>query len=244
MPVVVITGASSGIGRACAERFLAAGWQVALLARRVAALEEVAAGQAEALVLPCDVTEAEAVEAAFAAVVARFGRVDVVFGNAGVFPPAATIDEITPEDWRAAVEVNLTGMFLTARAGFAQMRRQAPQGGRIILNGSIAAHSPRPGSAAYTATKHGVTGLTKTLMLDGRPFGITCGQIDIGNARTALIEKVEQGAPQADGTVRREPLMELPQVAEAVLHMASQPTGANIPFLTITASDMPWIGRG
>ncbi len=244
MPIAVITGASSGIGRACGERFLAAGWQVALLARRAAALEEVAVGQAEALALPCDVTDAAAVAAAFKATVARFGRVDVVFANAGVFPPAATIDEITPEDWRAAVEVNLTGMFLTARAAFAQMRRQEPQGGRIILNGSIAAHSPRPGSAAYTATKHAVTGLTKTLMLDGRPFGITCGQIDIGNARTALIEKVEHGALQADGTGRTEPLMELPQVAEAVLHMASQPKGTNIPFLTITASDMPWIGRG
>lgn len=245
MPVAVITGASSGIGLACAERFLAAGWQVALLARRAEPLHALAGRHpGQALALPCDVTDDAGVEAAFDAAMDHFGRIDTLFANAGIFPPGATIDEISPADWRAAVEVNLTGVFLSARAAFGRMRRQVPQGGRIILNGSIAAHSPRPGSAAYTATKHALTGLTKTLMLDGRPFGITCGQIDIGNARTDLIAAVEEGALQADGSVRAEPLMELRQVAEAVLHMASQPAGANIPFLTITASAMPWIGRG
>ncbi len=245
MPLAVITGASSGIGLACAERFLAAGWQVALLARRAEPMNALAGRHpGQALALPCDVTDDAGVEAAFDAAIGHFGRIDTLFANAGIFPPGATIDEINPADWRAAVEVNLTGVFLSTRAAFGRMRRQVPQGGRIILNGSIAAHSPRPGSAAYTATKHALTGLTKTLMLDGRPLGITCGQIDIGNARTDLIAAVEEGALQADGSVRAEPLMELRQVAEAVLHMASQPEGANIPFLTITASAMPWIGRG
>jgi len=244
MPVIVITGASAGIGRATADRFLAEGWQVALLARNADALAEVARGQGNALALACDVTDAAQVEAAFAATVARFGRLDALFNNAGKMLPGQLIDDLSVEDWRGMVDVNLTGMFLCARAAFRQMRRQAPQGGRIINNGSVSAHAPRPGSVAYTSTKHAITGLTKTLALDGRPFGIACGQIDIGNARTELAASIEKGVPQADGSIRPEPMMDVAQVAAAVLHMATQPEGANIPFLSIMATNMPWLGRG
>ncbi len=239
-----VTGASAGIGRAVAERFLADGWNVALMARRAGALREVAAGRANALVLPGSVTRPEEVESAFAATLERFGRIDVLFNNAGRFPPAALIDEVTVEDWQAAVDVNLTGMFLAARAAFGAMRRQDPPGGRILNNGSIAAHAPRPGSVAYTATKHAITGLTRALELDGRPFGITCGQIDIGNARTALSEGFDRGMAQPDGSVRPEPMMDLAPVVEAVVLMARMPEGASVPFLTVTAAGMPWIGRG
>jgi NAD(P)-dependent dehydrogenase (short-subunit alcohol dehydrogenase family) len=242
--VAVVTGASAGIGRAVAARLLAEGWRVALLARRAEALAEMAAGQPGALVRPCDVTQADAVEAAFAAARDRFGRIDLLFNNAGMFPPAATIDEVSPEDWDRAVAVNLTGMFLCARAAFAIMRRQAPQGGRIVNNGSIAAHAPRPGSVAYTATKHAITGLTRSISLDGRPFGIDCGQIDIGNARTDLADRIGKGVAQADGSIRPEPMMGLEPVVEAVLTMARMPAEANVQFLTVTASGMPYIGRG
>ncbi|WP_417600400.1 SDR family oxidoreductase [Pararhodobacter oceanensis] len=244
MPAIVITGASAGIGRATALRFLQAGWQVALLARGAEALEVLAADHPEALPLPCDVTDEAQVEAAFAAATARFGRIDVLFNNAGKMLPGQLIDELSTADWRAMVEVNLTGMFLCARAAFGQMRRQNPQGGRIINNGSVSAHAPRPGSVAYTSTKHAITGLTKTLALDGRPYDIACGQIDIGNARTELAAQIERGVPQADGSIKPEPMMDVAQVADAVLHMASQPAGANIPFLSIMASNMPWLGRG
>ena len=245
MPVLIVTGASSGIGRATAAHFLERGWQVALLARRAEALQALAAEYpGAALPLPCDVTDEGAVDAAFAATVARFGRLDVLFNNAGMMLKGAPIDEIAVADWRAMVDVNLTGMFLCARAAFRQMRAQAPQGGRILNNGSISAHAPRPGSVAYTATKHAVTGLTKTLALDGRPFGIAAGQIDIGNARSDLAAQIERGVPQADGSIRAEPMMDLPEVAAAVWHMATQPPGTNIPFLTIMATAMPWLGRG
>lgn len=242
--MILITGASAGIGRATAERFLAEGWQVALLARSADWLAEVAAGHVNALPLACDVTDEAAVDAAFAATVARFGRLDVLFNNAGRMLKGALIDEVSVADWRAMVDVNLTGMFLCARAAFRQMRRQQPMGGRIINNGSVSAHTPRPGSVAYTATKHAITGLTKTLALDGRPFDIAAGQIDIGNVRTELAAAIAQGVPQADGRVMAEPMMELPEVAAAVLHMASLPKGANIPFLSIMATNMPWLGRG
>jgi len=242
---ILITGASAGIGRAVAERFLDEGWNVALLARRAGPLEEVAAGRgATALPLPCDVTVEAEVEAAFAATLARFGRLDVLFNNAGVFAPARTIDEVTTEEWRHVLDVNLTGMFLAARAAFRTMRAQAPQGGRIINNGSISAHAPRPGSVCYTATKHAVTGLTRTLSLDGRAFGIACGQIDIGNARTALAAQIGVGVPQADGSVRAEPMMGLAPVVEAVLTMARMPAEANVQFLTVMATAMPFVGRG
>jgi len=241
---IVITGASAGIGRDCAERFIALGWNVALIARRAEALEAVAGDAQNALALPCDVTDDAAVEVAFDATVERFGRLDVLFNNAGLMPKGALIDELSPEDWRAAVEVNLTGMFLCARAAFARMRAQAPMGGRIINNGSVSAHAPRPGSVAYTATKHAITGLTKALELDGRAFDITCGQIDIGNARTELAERIAHGVPQADGTIRPEPMMEVAHVTDAVVHMASLPAQVNIPFLTVMAAKMPYLARG
>lgn len=244
MAVIVITGASAGIGRATAERFLAEGWQVALLARSTDKLAEVAGDNPNALALACDVTDEAAVDAAFAATVERFGRLDVLFNNAGKAILGTLIDDLSVEDWRGMVDVNLTGMFLCARAAFRQMRRQEPMGGRIINNGSVSAHAPRPGSVAYTATKHAVTGLTKTLALDGRPFDIAAGQIDIGNVRTALADKIAKGVTQADGRLMAEPMMELPEVASAVLHMASLPKGANIPFLSIMATNMPWLGRG
>jgi len=241
---IAITGAGSGIGRACARAFLAAGWGVALLGRRRATLEEAAEGHAAALVLPCDVTRLPDVETAFGRAVAAFGRLDVLFNNAGVFPPGAPVDEVDPADWAAGVAVNLTGAFNCARTAFGQMRRQCPQGGRIINNGSIAAHAPRPGSVVYTTTKHAITGLTRTLALDGRPFGIAAAQIDIGNADTAMVAGVARGALQADGSVRPEPVMDVAEVARTVLHMASLSEGANMPFVTIMATDMPWLGRG
>lgn len=244
MPSILITGASAGIGRATAERFLGAGWQVALLARRADALERLAAGRANALVLPADVTDGAQVDAAFAQAVSAFGRLDVLFNNAGRFGPSGLIDEISLEDWRATVAVNLDGMFLCARAAFRLMRAQSPQGGRIINNGSISAHAPRPGSVAYTSTKHAITGLTKTLALDGRPFDICCGQIDIGNAVTEMTAAMASGVRQADGSLRAEDRMDVSHVADAVFHMAALPLGANVLFTTIMASKMPLVGRG
>jgi NAD(P)-dependent dehydrogenase (short-subunit alcohol dehydrogenase family) len=244
VPSILITGASAGIGRATAERFLDAGWQVALLARRADALERLGAGRANALVLPADVTDGAQVDAAFAQAVSAFGRLDVLFNNAGRFGPSGLIDEISLEDWRATVAVNLDGMFLCARAAFRQMRAQSPQGGRIINNGSISAHAPRPGSVAYTSTKHAITGLTKTLALDGRPFDICCGQIDIGNAVTEMTAAMASGVRQADGSLRAEDRMDVSHVADAVFHMAALPLGANVLFTTIMASKMPLVGRG
>lgn len=242
--VIVVTGASAGIGRATALRFLAEGWKVGLLARRAEALADVAGDNPDALPVACDVTDEASVDAAFAAVVRRFGRVDALFNNAGISAPARTIDEIPVADWKAVVDVNLTGMFLCARAAFRQMRAQSPQGGRIINNGSISAQAPRPGSVPYTATKHAVTGLTKTLALDGRPYDIAAGQIDIGNAATEMTERMAEGVPQADGSVRPEPRMHVDEVAQAVLTMASLPLSTNILTMTIMASKMPLVGRG
>jgi NAD(P)-dependent dehydrogenase (short-subunit alcohol dehydrogenase family) len=240
---IVITGAGSGIGRATARTFLAAGWRVALIGRREEALHETA-GDASALVLPCDVSDPAAVDAAFARIGAEWGRLDVLFNNAGMSLKGAPIDEIPVEDWLQLSAVNITGMFLVARAAFGMMRRQSPQGGRIINNGSISAHVPRPGSAPYAMSKHAVTGLTRTLGLDGRAFDIACGQIDIGNAATEMVAAMPKGVPQADGSLRAEPVMDVAHVAEAVLHMARLPLDVTIPFLTIMARDMPYIGRG
>ncbi|PWE31141.1 short-chain dehydrogenase [Maritimibacter sp. 55A14] len=231
-----ITGAGSGIGAATARAFLDAGWRVALMGRRPAPLEEVAAGNPDALVVPADVSDADQVDRAFATLVQGLGRLDVLFNNAGVFPAAATIDETDPAEWRRVVDINLTGAFLCARAAFAQMRAQRPQGGRIINNGSIAAHVPRPRSVAYTATKHAITGLTRALSLDGRDFDIACGQIDIGNARTPMVEALSRRDPQ--------PTMDVADAARAVLHMAELPLEANVQFMTLMATKMPYIGRG
>lgn len=242
MGVILITGASSGIGRATAGVFLQAGWQVGLLARRQDVLQAVAAGHDNALILPADVTDLAAVEGTVAAMADRFDRLDVLFNNAGIFTPQGMIDEIDPGDWADSLAVNLGGMFNAARAAFSQMRRQRPQGGRIINNGSISAHAPRPGSVCYTTTKHGVTGLTKSLSLDGRPYDIAAGQIDIGNARTPLLESVAEGAAALGQEAP--PIMEVEDVARAVLHMASLPPGANIQTMTIMATNMAYIGRG
>jgi NADP-dependent 3-hydroxy acid dehydrogenase YdfG len=236
---ILITGAGAGIGRATARAFLAAGWEVALMGRREAALRETAGG-AEARILVADVGNPAQVEAAFASL----PRLDVLFNNAGISAKASPIDEIAVEDWLALCQTNITGMFLCARAAFGLMRRQSPQGGRIINNGSISAHVPRPGSAPYTMSKHAVTGLTRTLGLDGRAFNIACGQIDIGNAMTEMAASFTTGAAQADGQIRVEPVMDVGHVATAVLQMAELPLEVNVPFMTIMARDMPFIGRG
>ena len=244
MKTILITGAGSGIGRATAQGFLAAGWAVGLIGRRKAALLETAAGDDKALILPCDVTKPAEVDATFATAAARWGHLGVLFNNAGMAAKAAPIDEIPVETWLEVLGVNVTGMFLCARAAFGQMRHQSPQGGRIINNGSISAYAPRPGSVPYTTTKHAVTGLTRTLGLDGRAFNIACGQIDIGNALTEMARAQTKGVAQADGQIRVEPTMDVTQVARAVLHMAELPLEVNIPFMTIMARDMPYIGRG
>lgn len=241
--VIVITGAGSGIGRATARAFRAAGWRVALIGRREATLRETAEGR-DVLILPADVGDPAQVQAAFARLEAEWGRLDVLFNNAGQAAKAAPIDEIPVESWLSVMNVNISGLFLCARAAFGLMRRQAPQGGRIINNGSISAHAPRPGSAPYTMSKHAVTGLTKTLALDGRPYDIACGQIDIGNALTEMAAAFPLGVPQADGSIRPEPVMDVAHVSDAVLHMAALPLSVNIPFLTIMARDMPFVGRG
>ncbi|MFC6689351.1 SDR family oxidoreductase [Jhaorihella thermophila] len=241
---IIITGAGTGIGRACARAFLADGWTVGLIGRRRDPLEEAAQGHANALILPCDVTSESQVDAGFAAFVAETGRLDALFNNAGMSLPGKPIDEISVADWRALAEVNITGMFLCARAAFGQMRRQSPQGGRIINNGSVSAHVPRPGSAPYTMSKHAVTGLTRTLSLDGRPYDIACGQIDIGNALTEMAAPMAEGVPQADGSIRPEAVMDVAHVASSVLHMANMPLEANVQFMTVMATKMPFIGRG
>lgn len=241
---IMITGAGSGIGRVTARAFLAAGWEVALLGRRANALSETAEESAAVLVLPCDVTDPASVDAAFATLKDQWGRLDVLFNNAGQSLKAAPIDEIAVDDWLAVSAVNITGMFLCARAAFGLMRKQNPQGGRIINNGSISAHVPRPGSVPYTMSKHAVTGLTRTLSLDGRAFNIACGQIDIGNALTSMAQAFTAGVPQADGSVKVEAVMDVAHVADAVLHMAGLPLEVNIPFITVMANAMPFIGRG
>ncbi|MFV0358328.1 SDR family oxidoreductase [Tropicimonas sp.] len=239
---ILITGASSGIGAATAGKFLREGWQVGLFARRRDALERIAGGQAGAHVLPGDVTSESSVARAIESLVSTTGRLDVLFNNAGLFTEPAPIDRVSVEDWRRSVEVNLTGMFLAARAAFGQMRRQVPRGGRIVNNGSISAHVPREGAAPYSATKHAVTGLTRQISLDGRALGIACGQIDVGNARTGLLEAIEQKA-RAEG-VQPPPTIEVDLVADAVWQMATLPAHANVLFMTLMANEMPYVGRG
>jgi NAD(P)-dependent dehydrogenase (short-subunit alcohol dehydrogenase family) len=244
--VAMVTGAGSGVGRAAAVALLDAGWQVVLAGRRVAALEETAAmaKAGAALIIPADVTDPDSVESLFGRAVGEFGRIDVLFNNAGGNVPSTNFGDLTWEQWKTVTAVNLDGMFLCASAAFKRMRAQSPQGGRIINNGSISAHTPRPGSAPYTATKHAVTGLTKSISLDGRAYNIACGQIDIGNAATPMTERMAQGVPQPDGRIIPEPRMDVNDVGRTVLFMATMPADANVQFITVMATNMPFIGRG
>lgn len=248
MKSAIVTGAGSGIGRACALALLADGWQVALLGRRADALqataEQAGPGAANALPLPCDVGDDVQVRAAFDHVAARLGRLDLLFNNAGGGLGVKTPDEVTPEEWRRIVDVNLNGAFYCLSNAFRLMREQQPQGGRIINNGSISAHAPRPGSIAYTATKHAVSGLTRTAALDGRAFDIAVGQIDIGNAASEMTARMVAGVPQADGSIKSEPRMDLAAVADTFMAMARLPLSANVLFATVMATKMPFVGRG
>ena len=245
----MITGAGSGIGRVVARRLAGAGYVVALAGRRIETLEQTraelpGAASGESFALPTDVSDPASVEALFDEVVARASRVDLLFNNAGTFGPGAPVGEYPVEGWEATIAVNLTGAFLCARAAFGVMTRQRPSGGRIINNGSISAHAPRPNAVAYTASKHGITGLTKALALEGRTLGIACGQIDIGNAATEMTRRIEAGALQADGSTRPEATMSAEHVADAVLYMASLPLEANVLTMTVMATGMPFVGRG
>jgi NAD(P)-dependent dehydrogenase (short-subunit alcohol dehydrogenase family) len=246
--VAVVTGAGSGIGRATALALLREGYSVALAGRRAEALAQTAAqagaAGSRALPVPTDVTDPAAVRALFEAATAAFGRVDLLFNNAGAGAPAVPLEELTVEQWRRVVDVNLTGPFLCTQAAFRVMKGQIPRGGRIVNNGSISAHAPRPNSAPYTATKHAITGLTKATALDGRKYDIACGQIDIGNAGTEMTARMKDGVPQADGSVAAEPTMDVEHVARAVVYMASLPLDANVLFLTVMATKMPFVGRG
>jgi NAD(P)-dependent dehydrogenase (short-subunit alcohol dehydrogenase family) len=248
MKIAMVTGAGSGIGRATSLALLAAGYKVVLAGRRADALNEtrsLAGPLAEhALAVPTDATDPDAVKALFAATHAAFGRLDVLFNNAGTGAPAIPMDELTFEQWKAVVDVNLTAVFLCTQQAFKLMKSQTPRGGRIINNGSISAYAPRPFSAPYTATKHAITGLTKSTSLDGRAHDIACGQIDIGNAASEMTQRMTVGVPQANGTMMVEPRMDLKHVADAVVHMASLPLEANVQFMTVMATKMPFVGRG
>ena len=248
MKVAMVTGAGSGIGRASSLALLAAGYQVVLAGRRADALQETIAlaGDlgAHALAVPTDATDPAAVKALFAATRERFGRLDLLFNNAGTSAPAIPMDELSFEQWQAVVDINLTAVFLCTQQAFALMKSQDPRGGRIINNGSISAYAPRPFSAPYTATKHAITGLTKATSLDGRAHDIACGQIDIGNAASEMTQRMTSGVPQANGTLMAEPRMDVKHVADAVVHMASLPLEANVQFMTVMATKMPFVGRG
>ncbi len=242
--VAIVTGAGSGIGRAAALRLAADGYSVVIAGRRASELEKTAAQNSRILAVPTDVGNPDAVKALFARTKEAFGRLDVLFNNAGMGAPAIPMEQVTWEQWSAVVAVNLTGAFLCAQEAMRMFKEQDPQGGRIINNGSISAQTPRPHSAPYTATKHAITGLTKSIALDGRPFNIACGQIDIGNAATEMTERMTQGVIQANGTMMVEPRMDVQHVANAVLHMANLPLDANILTMTIMATKMPLAGRG
>jgi NAD(P)-dependent dehydrogenase (short-subunit alcohol dehydrogenase family) len=246
--VAIVTGAGSGIGRATALALLREGYSVVLAGRRPDALAGTVALAAEArpraLTVPTDVTEPASVSELFEKTRAAFGRVDLLFNNAGSGAPPVPLEELTAEQWRRVVDVNLTGPFLCTKEAFRVMKSQVPRGGRIINNGSISAYAPRPNSAPYTATKHAITGLTKSTALDGRKYDIACGQIDIGNAGTEMTERMKDGVPQADGSLAAEPTMDVECVARAVVYMASLPPDANVLFLTVMATKMPFVGRG
>ena len=237
MKTIIVTGASSGIGRATAELFLAAGWRVGLIARRADRLDDMARRHESAVALPADVTDPAAMQRAFDRFADSAGRLDVLFNNAGMFGPAAPVDEVPLAAFDQVVAVNLRGMFIAARLAFGQMRRQVPRGGRIINNGSVSAHVPRENTICYTATKHAVTGLTRSLSLDGRPFDIACGQIDIGNAESEIVAELKAVRPGM-------PTMAVKDAARSVLHMADMPLEANVQFMTVMATKMPYIGRG
>jgi NAD(P)-dependent dehydrogenase (short-subunit alcohol dehydrogenase family) len=243
-PVAVVTGAGSGIGREVARALLGAGYSTVLAGRREATLRETAGDEEGALIVPADVTDPASVDRLFAATRDAHGRVDLLFNNAGVFGPHAPVEDVTAEQWSNVVATNLTGAFLCAQAAFRAMKEQRPRGGRIVNNGSISAHVPRPHAIAYTATKHAVTGLTRGLALEGRAHDIACGQIDVGNAATEMTAAMERGVMQADGSVAPEPTMAARNVAEAVLYMARLPLDANVLFLTVMATTMPYVGRG
>jgi NAD(P)-dependent dehydrogenase (short-subunit alcohol dehydrogenase family) len=246
--IALVTGAGSGIGRAAGLALQAAGYAVVLAGRRAAKLEETAAlakpSGGRLLVIPADVGRPDEVRALFSRTSEAFGRLDVLFNNAGIGAPGIPMEDLTYEQWSAVVAVNLTGAFLCAQEAIKLMKAQQPRGGRIINNGSISAHVPRPNSAPYTATKHAITGLTRCIALDGRKYDIACGQIDIGNAETELTRRMASGVPQADGTMMAEPRMDVQNVAEAVLFMANLPLDANVQFMTVMATKMPFIGRG
>jgi NAD(P)-dependent dehydrogenase (short-subunit alcohol dehydrogenase family) len=244
--VAVVTGAGTGIGKAAATALLAAGWRVAFAGRRpepLAAAISASAAADRAVAIPTDVSDPAAVRALFERVATTFGRVDFLFNNAGV-SVGGPIEDLTYDQWKQAVDINLTGAFLCAQAAFRAMKMQSPRGGRIVNNGSISAHAPRPNSAPYTSTKHAITGLTKSISLDGRKYDIACGQIDIGNAATEMAARMAKGVPQANGQIAVEPLMDVAHVASAVVYMAGLPLDANVQFLTIMARDMPFVGRG
>jgi NAD(P)-dependent dehydrogenase (short-subunit alcohol dehydrogenase family) len=245
--VALVTGAGSGIGKAVALALLREGYSVVLVGRRSEPLNQVAqesgAGD-RALAVSCDVSQPEAVRAAFEQTRQVFGRLDLLFNNAGVGAPPLPLEELTFEQWQNVVNINLTGSFLCAQQAIRLMKAQSPRGGRIINNGSISAHAPRPNSAPYTATKHAITGLTKSISLDCRHYDIACGQIDIGNAQTELAERMAKGVPQANGEIAIEPLMDVNHVADAVVHMAALPLSTNVQFMTIMATKMPFVGRG
>ncbi len=244
--VALVTGAGDGIGKAAALGLLAHGWRVVLVGRRIAPLEETAAaaGPATAMAYAADISDPAAVDALFAATAKRFGRLDVLFNNAGSNLPGVPFEDLTLEQWDSIINVNLTGSYLCAQRAFRQMKAQQPRGGRIINNGSISAHSPRPDSAPYTASKHAITGLTKSIALDGRAFDIAGSQIDIGNARTKLAGRMAKGVKQADGRIMPEAMMDVAHVANAVVFIADLPLSVNVPFMTIMATGMPFIGRG
>ena len=241
---IIITGGGRGIGKATAEAFLEAGWKVGLVGRNAEALEAVAATHKNALAMPCDVSDEASVVDAFGKAAAQWGHLDVLFNNAGVSLASSTVDEIDVAAWRNLIDINITGSFICAKVAFGLMRAQDPQGGRIINNGSVSAYVPRYGSAAYTTSKHAITGLTRSVSLDGRAYNIACGQIDIGNALTDMAVAMTKGVPQADGSMAVEPVMDVSNVASSVLHMASLPLDANVQFMTVMASAMPYIGRG
>ena len=243
----IVTGAGSGIGKSVALALLKDGYSVALAGRRKDALEQVvkeSAAGARALAVPTDVSDPQSVKALFAKAKEAFGRLDLLFNNAGVNAPGIALEDLTVEQWRNVVDINFSGMFFCIQEAFRTMKDQNPRGGRIINNGSISAHAPRPNSAPYTSTKHAVTGLTKSASLDGRKYDIACGQIDIGNALTEMAARMTKGVPQADGSIKVEPTMDVQRVADAVLHMASLPLDTNMQFVTIMATKMPFVGRG